>query len=67
MQCQQLLRTSIKGQICLRFSQHQIAKAFITERNLTLERAFSIATAMETAVLESHGSKKATKSSQMEE
>ena len=54
-------------EICLRFSQCKLIKVFIAERNLILERALSIATAMEMAILESHRSKKAVTSSHTKE
>jgi len=44
-----------------------LQKRILTERNLTLEKALSIVKAMEMAVLDSHGSKKAATSSHTEE
>ena len=61
------LEQALRDRFVCGLSNASLQKRLLTERNLTLERALSIATAMEMAVLESRGSKKAVTSSHMEE
>ena len=61
------LEQALRDRFVCGLANASLQKRLLTERNLTLERALSIATAMEMAVLESHGSKKAATSSHTEE
>ena len=61
------LEQALRDRLVCGLANTSVQKCLLTEKNLTLERAASLATAIEMAVLETHESKKTAVPNDMEE